>query len=262
MGIDCAGEYEDLPVSLGSWLQVGNAEIARLLARTNFEWIAIDLEHGTVFEADLPHLFDAIQTQNKLAYVRLKRPDVIEARRALDLGAGGIIVPMIEWPEQAEEIFQATLYPPRGRRGVGFSRSNHYGRDLNHQLQKQEAPAFIIQIETKNGLQNLDSILKKITVDAAMIGPYDLTASLGIPGQFDDPKYRAAQKDFVSICRINSCLPGLHVVQGDPVRLAEALEMGFRFLAFGIDTVFLQERLDSIMQDPVLQGMLGQRTEA
>lgn len=236
---------ESSVISLGTWLQLSSPEIAAMLASCSFDWLAVDLEHGTIFESDLPALFHAIASAGKKSYVRLKEPQVIHVRRAADLGADGIIIPMVESIDQAQALLQAAIYPPEGQRGVGFSRSNQYGRFIDDALRNVDKPDVILQIETATGLANLDGILEATRPTAAMIGPYDLSASLGIPGRFDDETFRKALQQFLDICNAQNIAPGMHVVQGDPATLKEAINDGFRFIAYGIDTVFLRKGLEA-----------------
>jgi 2-dehydro-3-deoxyglucarate aldolase len=114
--------------SVGSWMQIPHASIAEILGDAGYDWVAADLEQGAITLADLPDLFRALELGGTLPLVRLAKGDVTDCKHALDAGAGGVIVPMIESAEQLIAVRDACRWPPAGRRGVGFSRANLFGK--------------------------------------------------------------------------------------------------------------------------------------
>ena len=120
---------------------------------------------------------------------RLKKPDKFEARFVLDYGAAGIIIPMIETRQQLEEIVNEIIWPPGGKRGVGFCNANGYGEHFNEYSKEANKPFIIAMIENKVALENIDDILATKNLDAIIIGPYDLSASLGVTGDFSNKNF-------------------------------------------------------------------------
>ena len=114
--------------SIGSWLQIPHSSVAEILGNSGYDWVAVDLEHGSIGIEQLPDLFRALELGGTLPLARLAQGGSKDCQQVLDSGAGGVIVPMIENAEQMEGIRQACCWPPNGRRGVGFSRANLFGK--------------------------------------------------------------------------------------------------------------------------------------
>ena len=114
--------------SIGSWIQIPHSSIAEIFGQAGYDWVAIDMEHGSISTHQLPDLFRALEIGNTLPLVRLGQAHPKDCKQALDAGAGGVIVPMIEKAEQLQKIRDACCWPPSGKRGVGFSRANLFGK--------------------------------------------------------------------------------------------------------------------------------------
>ena len=171
--------------SIGTWMQIPSAEIAEILsASSSYEWIVVDMEHGSFSREQLPSIIRAISLNSALPFVRLQSNRPSAVKDIVDCGFSGYIVPMIEESTQLEEIYNAIMFPPNGRRGVGFSRSNQYGINFKKEVVSQQRPFLVAMIETKKALLNLGQILNYEFLDAVIVGPYDLSASLGICGNF------------------------------------------------------------------------------
>ena len=135
---------------------------------------------------------------------------------------------------------QACQWPPNGLRGVGFSRANLFGKHFDDYLQEAQAPLLVAMIEHSHAVENLDEILAVKGLDAVFIGPYDLSASLGVTGIFDDPKFLEAMETIRSRCSGHRIPCGIHVVVPDRKELQSRISEGYLFLAFSIDAVFLR----------------------
>ena len=114
--------------SIGSWMQLSDASIAEIMGQSNYDWVAIDLEHGSIDISQLPDIFRALELGETLPLVRLAEGHPKDCKQALDAGAGGVIVPMVEDAGQLKLIKDFCRWPPSGRRGVGFSRANLFGK--------------------------------------------------------------------------------------------------------------------------------------
>lgn len=225
--------------SIGSWIQIPHASIAEVLGAAGYDWVAVDLEHGSVSPHQLPDLFRAIELGGALPLARVAQGQTKDCKQALDAGAGGIIVPMVESADQLASVRDNCRWPPAGTRGVGFSRANLFGQYFEAYRTEAQAPLLVAMIEHVRAVENLPEILRVEGLDAVLVGPYDLSSSMGITGQFDAPEFLAAMSRFSQLCG-EFCIPcGLHVVSPDPAALRQELANGYRFIAFGMDSVFL-----------------------
>lgn len=226
--------------SIGSWMQIPHPSIAEILGRSGYDWVAADMEHGAIGAHQLPDLFRALELGGTLPMARLAHGESKDCKQALDAGAGGVIVPMVESAEQLERVRDACRWPPAGTRGVGFSRANLFGADFNDYAEEAQAPLLIAMIEHVRAVERLEEILAVDGLDAILIGPYDLSASMGATGKFDAPAFAAAMERIRNACRAFGMPCGIHVVQPDPAQLAQRIAEGYRFLAYSIDSVFLR----------------------
>jgi 2-dehydro-3-deoxyglucarate aldolase len=225
--------------TVGSWLQIPHPSIAEVMGASGYDWVAVDLEHGSISIDLLPDLFRALELGGTLPLARIAQGHSKDCKQALDAGAGGIIVPMIESANQLAAVRNACRWPPAGTRGVGYSRANLFGRRLEAYRAEATAPLLIAQIEHIRAVESIDEILAVEGLDAIMIGPYDLSASLGIPGGFESPAYKTAHARVIDKCRERSAACGIHVVEPNKDELELRVAEGFQFLAYGIDAVFL-----------------------
>lgn len=226
--------------SIGSWLQIPDGSVAEILGRAGYEWVAADLEHGAISPHQLPDLFRALELGGTLPLARIAEGSVTHCKQALDAGAGGVIVPMIESAAQLEAVRDACRWPPAGTRGVGFSRANLFGDHFDAYLAEEaQAPLLVPMIEHVRAVDNLDAILSVAGIDAVLIGPYDLSASMALAGQFTAPPFARALERVRTLCAARGIACGVHVVQPDPAMLRQRAAEGYRFLAYSLDSVFL-----------------------
>jgi 2-dehydro-3-deoxyglucarate aldolase len=226
-------------VSVGSWLQLPHASVAEIMGRAGYDWVAVDLEHGAVSLHQLPDLFRALELGGTLPLARVARAGAKECKDALDAGAGGVILPMIENAEQLVAACSSCRWPPAGTRGVGFSRANLFGKHFADYSREAQSPLVVAMIENVRALEDLARIVEVPGVDAVLVGPYDLSASLGVTARFDDPRFAEAMNRIRSTCRAKGMPCGVHVVDPDPAALEARIAEGYRFIAYSIDAVFL-----------------------
>lgn len=231
----------DKPV-VGTWLNTGSPIVAELMAAAGFDFICVDVEHSAVDLPQTQQLFQAIRSGNSecAAIVRLHGVDYALVKRYLDAGARGVIAPLVRTKEEAELLVEATKYPPEGLRGVGFCRANDYGMRLADECKKaNEEILLAVQIEHIEAVDNINEILSVDGIDAVFIGPYDLSASMGLTGQFDHPDYIQARDRILEACRHHNIVPGLHVVSPDPQQVIDRQAEGYRFIAYSLDITML-----------------------
>lgn len=227
---------------IGSWINSGSPIIAELMAACGFDFLCVDVEHSAVDLPQAQQLFQAIRSgrQDCAALVRLHGVDFSLVKRYLDAGANGVVAPLVRTREEAELLTQATKYPPQGLRGVGFCRANSYGLHVEGECARANDEILLaVQIEHIKAVSNIDSILSVPGIDAAFIGPYDLTASMGITGQFDHPDYLTARYAILSACQSYNVTPGIHIVPPVPAQAKARMAEGYRFLAYSLDITML-----------------------
>ncbi|MCJ8329401.1 MAG: 2,4-dihydroxyhept-2-ene-1,7-dioic acid aldolase [Lentisphaeria bacterium] len=234
---------ENNELTVGTWQQIASPEISGILASQNFDWICLDAEHGVFELSDIRDCCQAIQNKGNACFVRLPACDPIWVRRSLDAGIDGLIIPMVHSEEIARTAVKYAKYPPLGERGYGFSLANTFGLSFDdYAAQANDRIPLIAQIEHIDAVNNIDSILAVDGIDGVIIGPYDLSGSMGIVGQMDHPKLKDACDTVLKQCLAAGKVSGIHCVSEDKSYLNEAIEKGYRFIAYGMDTVFLSDK--------------------
>jgi 2-dehydro-3-deoxyglucarate aldolase len=236
---DIRKKLKEGKASIGSWMQIPHSSIAEIMGDAGFDWIAVDLEHGSISDHQLPDIFRALELGGTLPLARVVEGNTKECKRALDAGAGGIIIPMVESSAQLADIVAACQWPPAGRRGVGFSRANLFGKYFDDYIHEAQAPFIVAMIENIKAVKELDSILSVKGLDAILIGPYDLSASMGITGNFSANDFIEAMNSITNKARSLNIPSGIHVVKPDENDLRQKVLAGFQFIAYSIDAVFL-----------------------
>ena len=227
--------------SLGSWIQLPDVFTAEIMARAGFDWLAIDLEHGLINLESVFRLIQTIGNAGVLPLVRLHENDPATIRRVMDAGAGGIIVPMVNTAEDAIRAVDAIKYYPAGQRSFGLGRAHQFGNNFESYIRDSNVKSIVVvQIEHKAALVNLDNILAVRGIDAIVIGPYDLSGSMGIPGKFDDPLFSAQISEIIEKVKKSTVALGIHIVHPSERDLVMRIQQGFTFIAYGMDTIFLQ----------------------
>ncbi|KPK64943.1 MAG: hypothetical protein AMK73_04445 [Planctomycetes bacterium SM23_32] len=227
---------------VGSWIDTCSPVVAELMAAAGFDFLTVDAEHSGADVTAAHALFQAVRSGNAdcVPVVRLPGSDYATTKRYLDAGAAGVIAPLVNTPQQAEAVVAAAKYPPEGRRGVGFCRANMYGLRFEEAVASaNDATLVCVQIEHTDAVECIDEILSVPGVDAVFIGPYDLSASLGITGQFDHPDMARATRRVLEAAARGGVAAGIHVVQPDTDEVARRIEEGYRLIAYSLDVTML-----------------------
>ncbi len=236
-------------LSFGSWLTIPHQSIVEILSSAGFEWLTIDIEHSAIDFQTVQNLIGHIQANDMEALVRVSKNDEVIIKRVMDAGANGVIVPMIKNAEEARQAVSWVKYPPHGTRGVGLSRAQHYGIAFNeYNKWVQEESVVIAQIEHIEGVKNLAEILDVEGIDGIIVGPYDLSASMGKPGMFydDDVKEVLAEIDRVTLEKSKNL--GFHVIESDHKKVLDKISKNYNLLAFSLDFFFLGDTAREQMQ--------------
>lgn len=228
---------------IGSWLQIGNPDFTSIMIQSGFDFLVIDMEHGTISERGLPALFEVFKGTNCVPMVRVAKNDQILIRRALDLGAKGIIVPGVKSKEDVIKAETAIYYPPKGERGIGFSKANNYGIGFEEYFKSSNNNVlFVTQIEHSTAVKNIDEIFSSKNIDSYIIGPYDLTGSMGIVGEFNNDEYIQNLDIIKSAAEKNGIRSGIHIVWPEIEELKKVVSEGYKFIAYSTDALLLHEK--------------------
>lgn len=236
-------------LTLGAWIQIGHPAIAEIFARSGFDWICVDLEHGAIDIETMTNIFRTIDAFESVPVVRLPLNEPIWIHRCLDAGAKALIIPMVKTAQEAENAVREAKYPPRGARGFGYSRANMHGIDFDEYIKNaNEEIAMIMQIEHKDAIVNLEKIVEVDGIDGLFIGPLDLSGSMGITGQMNHPQMIETLEKYRTVCSRKGVSVGMHIVRPNTENIRAAIKDGYNLLALGIDNVFLDERSKSILE--------------
>jgi len=227
-------------ISIGSWITLNHFSIAEIMADAGFDWLCVDMEHSVIDYYEAEQLIAIIKAKGLTPFVRVGENNPRIIKRVLDAGAEGIIVPSVNSYNEAMRVVEFAKYPPKGKRGVGLARAQKYGFGFE-EYRDRLAPniRLIVQIEHINAIKELESIIKTEGIDGTFIGPYDLSGSMGKPGQYDDPDVKEAISTYEKIAKKHDKLIGFHVIKPDHHLVLEKIQKGYNFIAFSLDTLFL-----------------------
>lgn len=227
-------------LTLGSWVTIGHTAIIDIMASAGFEWLVIDIEHTSIDLATAHNLIATIQANGMKALVRVSKNEEVIIKRILDMGADGIVVPMIKSKADALEAIDYAKYPPIGKRGVGLFRAQNYGLGFDtYKKWVEEELVIIAQIEHIEAVHNIEDIITTDGIDGIIIGPYDLSGSMGYPGEYHKKDVKDAISKVLRACKKHNVPSGFHVIESDPKKLQERIDEGCTFLAYSLDFFFL-----------------------
>lgn len=233
---------------VGSWLTFDYTATAEFLARAGFDFLVVDMEHTAITAEGQWRLIQTVELAGTVPLVRVGANDPLLIKQALDAGAHGILIPMISSREEAERAVAAAYYPPKGTRGVGLWRAQNYGAGFEaYRARAARETVVIPQVEHYRGVEALSEILGVDGVDGFMIGPYDLSGSLGTPGDFENPRFLECLAEVERLAKSHPKAAGYHVVHPDPEGRAMQLrrQQGYRFLVCGTDMIFYTSKVDA-----------------
>ncbi|SFP77057.1 2-dehydro-3-deoxyglucarate aldolase [Nitrosomonas cryotolerans] len=223
-------------LTIGSWITLGHPAIAEIMAAAGFDWLVLDMEHSVLELNEVQTIIQVLDGKQCPAIVRLTSNHPDQIKRVLDAGATGIMVPMIKSAADAKAAVKAVYYPPRGQRGVGLARAQGYGASFPAYQRWLEDNAIIVaMIEHVDAVNTIDAILAVPEIDAYIIGPYDLSGSMGRPGELNHPEVQAAiEQIYYAGCRAKKP-GGIHVIEPDLDALQQRIKAGFNFLGYSLD---------------------------
>ena len=229
-------------VSIGSWMSMAHPSIAEILADAGYDFVVVETEHTAIDVSEVLRLIIAIENRGAIPLVRLAWNDPIQAKAVMDSGAAGVLIPMVNCKTDAELAVNGVKYPPLGSRGVGLARAQNYGHNFNEYVSRNNEDSLLfVQIEHVEAVRNIEEILSVPGIDGTFIGPYDMSMSMGIPGQLDHPNIKEATEKVLVAAKARGLAPGIHLVHPDraPQELEECVRRGYQFVALGTDILFL-----------------------
>ena len=230
-------------LTIGSWVTIGHPSVVEIMSSAGFDWLTIDLEHSAISLETAQNLISTIHANDMKALVRVGKNEEVIIKRVMDIGADGVIVPMVNSKEDAIRAVEYVKYPPLGKRGVGLYKAQKYGIGFDDYKEWVKDKSIIIaQIEHIKAVENIEDILQVKGIDGTIIGPYDLSGSIGYPGEYDRDDVKEALKKVENACKKHNKSLGFHVIQSDYKKLQEKIDTGYTFLAFSLDFFFLGDK--------------------
>ena len=228
-------------LTVGTWLTIGQVSVLENMAAAGFDWVVFDIEHSLMSTSELSALIGLSWAMKFPVLVRLTSNNPDQAKRVLDAGAAGVVVPMINNGEDLRRAVDAVKYPPIGKRGFGLARAQGYGDQFQEYVSSINSESIVVaQVEHIDAINNLDAILSHPELDATIIGPYDLSGSLGVPGRFDDPAVVTALETYERHAPRHQAAMGYHIVKTSEEEFKSRVNRGYRFIAYGVDFIFLR----------------------
>lgn len=221
--------------TIGSFMGLGSPNVAELMAHSGLEWVVIETEHNALDYAQIEHILMAMNGTDAIPLVRIPSADPVYIQKALDIGALGIVVPLVRTAEEAEAIVRATRYPPYGTRSYGPLRAEAYSLDRQDYLTRANDNLLVVLIlETKEGVENLEAIAAVPGIDVIYLGPFDLCFSMGLnPLNLPLPEIDAVVEKLLAVCKAQGIAAGNGA--GSPEDLVKMRDQGFSFLGYGPD---------------------------
>ena len=233
-------KFQNRTPLFAAWTSLGHPQVTEMLVRSGVDFLGIDIEHSTISQGQSQRIIAACHAGGVLCLPRVATHNQEAIKRLLDSGADGIIVPSVDNVDQVEKLIHWVKYPPLGKRGYGIARAQGYGHDFEEYTSMwNELSTLIIQIESITAVENIEALLQFEEVDGVMVGPYDISGSLGIPGQIDHAKVREASQQVVEACNKYGKACGTQDIDPTPESVQDAFVSGYTFVALASDVFIL-----------------------
>ena len=231
---------------LGTLLTLPSPDLAEVFALTGLDWLFLDLEHSTMDASAAQAILQAVAGRVD-CLIRVPLNDEVWIKKALDTGATGIIVPQVNTVEEAERVVRYSRYPPLGARSVGLARAHGYGADLQGYLSRANAEVVVVvQAEHILAVQNIEALAAVDGIDAILVGPYDLSNSMGLVGQVEHPEVQAAISQVRQVCQGRGLPLGIFTASIE--RAVAFITQGYSLLAVSTDALLVSQSVKEIIQ--------------
>ena len=218
------------------WISFSHPSITEIFSNISFDFNVIDMEHSTITHEQAQRIIAASQSYGVPCIPRIVSHSIDHIKPLLDSGPDGMMFPTVSNVNEVNNLFDNLKYPPLGKRTFGVNRAQNYGVSIeNYFASWNDSSSFFIQIETKEGVENLEEILLLKKVDAVMIGPYDLSGSLGVPGQLDSEILNQYCKKVSEICSKFNVSCGIQINEVNQKNIIKNIDLGFDFIVLGSD---------------------------
>ena len=225
----------------GTVIALAEPALAEIAARSGVDWLFIEGEHSSLGFAEIEAILRALPPQCP-GVVRVPKADEIWVKKVLDSGAAGIIFPQINTPEEAARAVSWCKYPPAGVRGTGLARAHGYGADFGEYIQHaNDDIAVVIQVEQREGAENIEEIVKVEGIDVLFIGPYDLSASMGLTGQVEHPEVQKTVEHIFRTAKKAGLKTGIFGMDAQAV--GKYIKQGYDLFSIGLDFDYFAKAL-------------------
>ena len=232
----------------GLWVTLESASITEMAVALGLDWVVVDAEHGHLDWKDINSHISAALRSDTVVLVRIAERSTILSKRALDIGADGIMIPWMEKVEEVEEAVRDCRYPPEGRRGIGGERATAWGQCLSeHAAEANENVLIVPMIESIAAIPNVATMCEVDGIDLFFFGPADFSSTAGFRGQWEGPG--VAEQILSLKDTINAAGKHCGVVSTSTQNLTDRLDQGFRMLALGTDSGLLLRSLHQSLQE-------------
>lgn len=235
-------------LTYGTWITINSTDVPDMLEELGFDWFVFDTEHAPLTQKEVSQMIQVIDVEKVCPIVRVGQVDMYSVKSYLDMGAHGILFPLVNNKEQAEMAVSYCKYPPEGIRGTAPRKASSYGLSLSEYLRKaNELTTVAVQIETKDALKNLEEIANVKGVDILFVGPTDLTMSLGYLDNRDNEELIDAMKKVVYTCEKYGKTPGILAINKEEAERAK--KFGFRFIGLSSDFRLLISKAGELLSE-------------
>jgi 2-dehydro-3-deoxyglucarate aldolase len=222
------------------WVSYSHPSITETFARAGFDFIAIDMEHSTITLPEAQRIIAASQSEGVPCLPRPVSHSNDWVKPLIESGADGMLIQMVNKPEEVQSLINDIKYPPLGKRSYGVNRAQAYGFDFDTYIKNwNKESIFMIQVESIEAVENIESLVAYDEVDAVMIGPLDISGSLGVPGQTSHPLVIEASKKVINACKKYGKSCGTQVADSNMKSVQDLFDLGYTFAILGSDLFVL-----------------------
>ena len=236
-------------INIGSWITTFNPSATHLMSSLGFGWLCIDMEHSTISVEQAQRIIATCQGEGTLCLPRPVSHSNDWIKPLLDSGADGLIVQMVNTPKEAESIIQHVKFPPIGSRSYGVNRAHNYGLNFDNYIKKwNESSSVIIQVESIQAVENIEKLLEFDEIEGVMIGPYDISGSLGVPGKTSHQLVIEATRKVIDACEKFGKSCGTQIENSTVENVKNLFELGYTFGILGSDLFILSAWVKKVQE--------------
>lgn len=229
-------------IVFAAWVSFGHPSITEIFAQGPFDFLAIDMEHSTINLEQAQRIIAASQAFGKPCLPRPVSHSNDYIKPLLDSGADGLIAPLVSSNSEVVSLLEKIKFPPQGKRSFGVNRAHNYGLNFDNYISTwNQNSIFIPQIETRQAVENIESIIENEQVDAVMVGPYDLSGSFGFPGEINHPQVVEAQQKIISACTKKGKSCGTQVKIFTEAEVKNTISLGYNLIFSSSDLFILAD---------------------